>query len=147
MLERFQLFTVLVAKASRYIRKLKTEEMGDFNLKSAHVSCIYYLYTIGEMTATELCEVCYEDKSNISRSVDYLQVNGYIAFSDVQKRYKTPLRLTEKGKDVGKKLHDKITGILLSASEGISREEREIFYKSFEIINANLEKMCKRYEE
>jgi len=84
MKERFELFTVLIAKISRSIRKIKTEEMEEFDLKSPHVSCLYYLFKSNNLTATELCEICQEDKSAISRSLDYLESKGYTGtqFSD-----------------------------------------------------------------
>ncbi len=147
MLERFELFTVLVSRASRYIRRLKTEEMEDFALKSPHVSCLYYLYTMGAMTAKELREACGEDKANLSRSIDDLEKKGYIAPSAEGKGYKAPLRLTESGRALGEKISQKITEILHKASEGLTDEERKIFYKSFSLINDNLEKICKEYEE
>ncbi len=146
-MNRFQLFTVLVAKASRYVRKIKTEEMSDFQLKSGHVSCLYYLYAMGEMTATELCEACDEDKANISRSIEYLEKKGYIRPATVAKRYKTNLALTEKGTEVAERVNEKIEGILAQASEGLTEEEREGFYRSFARIDANLEKICKKYGE
>ncbi len=144
MIERFEAFTVLVAKASRYIRKLKTEEMSDFHLTSGQVSRLYYLYTMGEMTAKELCEVVGEDKGNLSRGLEFLEREGYVEAS-TEKKYKAPVRLTAKGNAVGEKIHEKISGILLEASEGLSDEERAIFYQSFAKINNNLEKICKKY--
>ena len=45
MTERFETFTVLINRISRKIRKIKIQEMADYNLRSAHVSCLYYLYT------------------------------------------------------------------------------------------------------
>lgn len=73
MENRFKLFTVLTSKISRCIRKIKTEEMDEFNLKSTHVSCLYYLYEENSLTAKELCDVCDEDKAAISRSLDYIE--------------------------------------------------------------------------
>ena len=78
MKERFETFTVLIAKISRNIRKIKNQEMAEYNLRSAHISCLYYLYLSEGMTATELCERCEEDKATISRSLDYLEKNGYL---------------------------------------------------------------------
>ena len=43
MEERYKSFTVLISGISRSIRRIKTEEMAEFNLKSPHVSCLYYL--------------------------------------------------------------------------------------------------------
>ena len=71
MQERFQTFTVLITKLNRCIRKIKTEEMAEFDLKSPHVSCLYYLYKADSLTAKELCDICEEDKANISRSFIY----------------------------------------------------------------------------
>ena len=78
MKERFETFTVLIAKISRNIRKIKNQEMAEYNLRSSHISCLYYLYLSKELTATELCDRCEEDKATISRSLDYLEKNGYI---------------------------------------------------------------------
>ena len=58
MEERFETFTVLIAKISRSIRRIKAEEMAEYDLKATHVNCLYYLYTVGELTAAELCERC-----------------------------------------------------------------------------------------
>ena len=58
MEERFETFTVLIARINRGIKRIKAEEMAEFGLKGPHVSCLYYLSCCGEMTAAELCERC-----------------------------------------------------------------------------------------
>ena len=78
MKERFETFTILINRISRNIRKIKNQEMAEYNLRSPHVSCLYYLYLSDGLTATELCERCEEDKATISRSLDYLETNGYL---------------------------------------------------------------------
>ena len=75
MNERFERFTVLITKISRNIRKIKNKEMADYDLRSPHVSCLYYLYVSESLTATDLCERCEEDKATISRSIDFLEKN------------------------------------------------------------------------
>ena len=69
MNDRFETFTVLISSVSRSIRRIKTETMAEYNLKSPHVSCLYYLYKRPGMTAAELCELCEEDKAAASRSI------------------------------------------------------------------------------
>ena len=54
----FRAFTVLIAKLSRSIRRIKSEEMAEFQLKGPHVSCLYYLYRTDGLTAAELSEQC-----------------------------------------------------------------------------------------
>ena len=78
MQERFETFTVLINRISRDIRKIKNQEMADYHLRSAHVSCLYYVYSLGSVTSAELCEHCEEDKATISRAVDYLETNGFL---------------------------------------------------------------------
>ena len=145
MENRFKLFTVLISKVNRCIKKIKAEEMAEFNLKSAHVSCLYYLYEEESLTAKELCDVCDEDKAAISRSIDYLETNGYLnCDSKTVKRYRSPLKLTEKGKLVAQKLSEKINRILAEAGFGLSDEHRAIFYNSLNLITNNLEKISNK---
>ncbi len=148
MEKRFETFTVLISNINRSIRKIKTEEMAEFNLKSPHVSCIYYLYKKTTLTAKDLCDVCDEDKAAISRSIDYLEKNNYLTCSsNAKKRYKAYLELTQKGKEVGQIIANKIDNILNIASGTLSEEDRIILYKSLSLINNNLQKFCENYEE
>jgi len=147
MQERFETFTVLINRISRNIRKIKIQEMADYNLRSAHISCLYYLYTNKGTTATELCERCEEDKATISRALDYLETNGYIICEAKNtKRYKSRLHLTEKGQEVGKKIADKIKDVLDAISGGLTEDERVAFYRSLSIISKSLEDVSKSGE-
>ena len=147
MKERFRTFTVLITKISRSIRKIKTGEMDELNLKSPHVSCLYYLHKMGAMPAKELCDICKEDKAAMSRSIRELEMNGYIECNtNLKKRYNSPLSLTEKGEKIGISIAEKVDRVLDLASEGLSDEKRIIFYESLELITENLEKLCKDYD-
>ena len=144
MTQRFETFTVLINRISRNIRKIKNQEMAEYNLRSAHVSCIYYLYINNGATATDLCERCEEDKATISRALDYLETNGYLTCeSSSAKRYKSRLILTDKGNEVGGKITDKINGVLDKVSTGLTEDERLEFYRSLSIISDSLEAVSK----
>lgn len=144
MQERFETFTVLINRISRNIRKIKNQEMAEYNLRSAHVSCLYYLYTNKGATATDLCERCEEDKATVSRALDYLERNGFLVRpSKSTKHYKSPLVLTDRGNEAGKKIADKIDGVLDAVSEGLTEEERVAFYRSLSIISESLEAVSK----
>lgn len=148
MEHRFETFTSLVTNLNRSIRKIKGAEMQSFNLKSPYVSCLYYLFKMGPLTAKELCDLCAEDKANMSRHIDYLEKNEYlICRTKLQKRYKTPIELTEKGMDVGEHIANKIDHVLFAASEGVSEENRRIMYESLAIVSRNLQKISKEYGE
>ncbi len=145
MEQRFETFTVLINRISRNIRKLKIQEMAEYNLRSAHVSCLYYLYSTEGLTATDLCERCEEDKATISRALDYLETNGYLTCeSQNAKRYKTPFVLTDKGQLVAKQIAERIDGILDEISIGLTEEERLSFYRSLTIISDSLDNMSNK---
>ena len=147
MEERFQAFTVLVSNLNRCIYKIKTEEIAEYNLKSSHVSCIYYIYRYGSLTPKELCDLCGEDKANISRALKYLEENQYLIINnDSNKKYQRPIVLTENGVKIGKHLSEKINEILSIASEGLSEEKRNIMYEGLSLINNRLNKICDEYE-
>ena len=146
MEKRFELFTTYIAKINRSIRRIKTEEMAEFDLKSPHVSCIYYLYKQNLLTAKQLCDICEEDKAAISRSIDYLEKNGLIKCSSkTEKRYKSPLSLTEKGQEIGNQVARVIDEVVDKASIGLTEQDREVFYKCLFVIANNLQKIEDEY--
>ena len=139
MQERFQTFTILIARLNRCIRKIKTEEMAELDLKSPHVSCLYYLYKSDSLTSKELCDICEEDKATISRGLDFLEENGFIVCeSKLSKRYKSPLVLTEKGTEVGKKITEKINFVLDEICIDLTDAQREEFYRCLSLISDSL---------
>jgi DNA-binding MarR family transcriptional regulator len=143
--ERFETFTVLINRISRNIKKIKNQEMAEYNLRSSHVSCLYYIYRNKGATATDLCERCEEDKATISRALDYLEKNEFITReANVSKRYKSPLILTEKGSEAGKKIADKIDNVLSAISGGLTEGERVAFYRSLSIVSESLEQCVEK---
>ena len=73
-------------------------------------------------------------------NLEYLEENEYITCeSKLAKRYKSPLSLTEKGRDVGKKIADKINYVLNEICIGLTEEERIEFYRCLNIISDSLE--------
>ncbi len=145
---RFETFTALITKISRNIRRIKTLEMAEFDLKSPHVSCLYHLYMAKGLTATALAEKCEEDKAAISRSLDYLEQNGFLVCdAEKSKRYKSRLTLTEKGEMVGREISRKVEGVLCDVSVGLSDRDREDFYRYLHIISQNLDDICKKLEK
>ncbi len=148
MEERYQMFTTLIVKCARAIKKIKSSEMSKFNLKGLHASCLYYVYIHNNaLTASELCDICDEDKANISRAIDMLGTQGFVVCdSKTQKKYNCPVSLTEKGKEIAKSVAERIDCIVSSASQGLSEENRRIFYASLTLLSNNLDRICKNYQ-
>ena len=153
MNDRFETFTVLISSISRSIRRIKSDTMAAYELKSPHVSCLYYLYKQSGMTAAELCEVCEEDKAAVSRSILFLEQKGYLIREssaerggrEVAKHYRTPLVLTEEGKRIAEEIAVKVDRVLEAVGQGVSEEDRAIMYRALEQINRNLRALCEEY--
>lgn len=145
MNDRFEKFTVLINRINRNIRKIENHEMINYNLRNSHISCLYYLYLFEELTSTELCEKCEEDKATISRSINFLEKGGYLKYdSQGRKKYKTPIVLTEKGREAGKRISDKVDSVLDEVSLELSEDERKSFYQSLTAISERLERISNR---
>ena len=137
---RFETFTGLITKIGRNVKKIKNREMAEYGLRSIHVSCLYYIGLLGEITATELTERCDEDKAAISRAVEYLEENGFVTCeSRSQKRYKSPLMLTEKGREANERICRKVDAVLDRVSDVLTEAERVSFYKNLALISDSLE--------
>ncbi len=146
MEERFETFTTLVTKINRNVRRIKNLEMAEYDLRGAHISCLYYLTLSEGLTATDLCERCEEDKATVSRALEHLEKNGYLTRDSVPaKRYKSPLLLTEKGREVGQRITEKVNHVLSEVSAVLSEEERIAFYQSLQIISDSLDEIVRQF--
>ena len=138
--ERFETFTSLIARISRNIRKIENNEMAEYKLRSVHVSCLFYLYSEAQLTATDLCDKCEEDKATISRALTYLENHGFLTCESKNlKRYKSPIVLTEKGLEVGKKIHEKIGHVLEGITFELDDTQRAEFYRCLTLVSERLE--------
>ena len=144
--QRYETFTLLIARISRAIRRIQHQEMADYGLRSAHIACLHTLYLQNGLTAAELCERCEEDKATISRALLRLEQEGYITGESAAKRYKTPLYLTEKGCAAAQSIADKIDRVLDEVSIVLTEEERIAFYHSLSTLCDHLELASKRRE-
>lgn len=148
MEERFEIFTVLMAKIRRNVQRIKNEEVAQYGLKSPHVSFLYYLRKHETLTAKELCVFCSEDKAAVSRSLLQLEQMGYIEYKDTtKKRYKTEICLTESGKKVAAEIVEKIDEYIEKIGGTLPEKDRLIFYKGLRTISKNLEKVCEGFED
>ena len=147
MKDRYQIFTGLITKISREIRRIKTEEMMLFGLSNTHVSCMYYLYKENALSAKELMDICLEDKAALSRTISHLEKNGYVECESLlKKRYNSALKLTTKGLEIAAQIAKKIDKILDFVGKGISETERQNMYNSLMVVSNNLDRYCGKYE-
>lgn len=135
----FRTFATLITGIYKSIRRIKAETMSEFHLKSPHVSSIYYLYRAKSMTVSQLSEASGEDKANVSRIIAYLEQNGFLSRdSENRKHYRVALSLTEKGREVGRRLCEKLDKLLQDASRGLSEESQKELFRCLSLIDKNL---------
>lgn len=147
MEQRYTTFSLLLLNISRCVQKIKNVEMGALGLKGKQVQCLFGLYNSPEgASPTKLCALCGEDKGSMSRTVKELAGRGLVYVDAASERkYKNPVRLTEKGEQVAGIVAERISAILEQGSAGISDEERTRLYRSLGIISKNLTEVCGGY--
>ena len=120
--------------------------MTEFGLKGTHVMCIYYLSRNPKgLTASQLSTVCEEDKAAISRTLSELGEKELINTDsdETKKKYRSVITLTEKGEGLAKKLDSLIGQWVNFGGDGLTDDEREVFYRSLEKISNNLKTKTK----
>ena len=137
MLQRFESFVTGITVCHKYIQRIKSMEMTEFGLKGTHVMCIYFLHhNEGGSTAAQLSQLCAEDKAAISRTVMTLQEQGYV--KSEEKKYRAQLHLTEAGLEVARRVDEVIARWVGVGGDGLTEEERTIFYRALDRISGNL---------
>ena len=137
MIQRFQSFVTGITACYKYIQRIKSLEMTELGLKGAHVMCLFFLHHHdGGLTAGQLCQLCSEDKAAISRTLATLQSQGYIRAGE--KKYRTPLYLTEKGVQTAQQVDALIQQWVGFGGDGLTEEDRAVFYRVLDTIAGNL---------
>lgn len=144
MLDRFEKFSLAIAEISRCWHKIAAEELAKYSLKSSHVTYLLTLYRYPEgLTAPRLAELCDRDKADVSRMLSILEAKGLVTKegSGVN-RYRGNLRLTPEGQAVAQELSHRAERAVEQAGEGLTEENRAIFYESLDTITKNLRRIC-----
>lgn len=145
-MKRFELFMITINQIYRSIQKLKNREMEKMGLKGTDIMCLLNLSRHEDgLTSAELCTLCVEDKAAISRAVSALMKNGMVVFLEPENhRYRAKLVLTEKGREVSERLLAYIGTAVTKSGDGLTEEEREVFYKALGKISDNLQQLCRQ---
>ena len=72
---------------------------------------------------------------------------GFLKGENTSKKYRKLISLNEKGKQIARKVAEKIDKIIKIASAQLSEEKRFAMYEGLALINSNLNKICKNYGE
>lgn len=129
--DRFAEFSYLTSNIARYIGRIKNDEMKKLGLKGTQVNCFFYLNeSPNGVTLTELYSLCGEDKASVSRAVKVLTEKGYVERrpGEENKKYKIPLVLTDRGKEIASYIDGKIEEIINADGGCLTEEEISSFY-------------------
>ena len=148
MEQRFETFTSLILNISRCVQKIKNVEMAALGLKGKQVQCLFALFNLDDgASLTALCELCGEDKGMMSRTLKELAAQGYVYVDEQKnKKYRNPVKLTQKGTEVANIVSVRISEMLDLGSMGISEVERERLYSTLTQISDNLTAICNNYK-
>ena len=143
MLERFEKFTQSIGLAYKYVGKIKSNHMSAYDLKGSHVMCIFFLGRHPDgLKATQLCELCQEDKGAISKTLNTLKKRGLVESSVGRlRKYRAVYTITEAGLEVYENVAVGIEDAVKKCGEGLTDEERNTFYSVLDKIIANLGRM------
>ena len=143
MIQRFEVFTFAISGIYREIQKIERIEMERYGLKGAYTQYLLAIAFRPEgMTAAKLCEICDKNKAAVSRILSEMENAGLILRS--ANPYKSLLTLTEKGKEAVEYVKERCSLATALAGEGLSDEDRSIFYTTLHRIASNLQKLSEQ---
>lgn len=144
MVTKFEQFSASVSCIYRCIQKIERVEMAKYGLKGPHAQCLLAMsrYPQG-ITSSQLCTVCDKDKAAISRTVAELEREGLVERTlKGSNRYRASLMLTAQGKAAAEHVDERARLAVEKAGEGMTDEQRAIFYTVLDLIAGHLQTIC-----
>lgn len=143
----YETFTGLIYGIYKEIQKIKNAEMEKVGLKGKQVQCFFHLYKNPDgLSLKQLCDLTGADKAAISRTIKELETLSYVHTSkSANKKYGNPVKLTEKGLETGNYIDGIINEMAFNAGKGLPEQDRKVLYDALELINLNLNEICKKY--
>jgi len=141
VIHRFERFASLITVIHRCLNKIMNDEMVKFGLKGTYALYLSAMYRYKDgITAARLCEVCDKNKAAVSRALAEMAELGLIKRENANNSsYRARITLTEKGKFAARYIRARAIIAVEKAGEGLSPDQRRIFYKSLELIATNLQ--------
>ena len=146
MLDRFERFSYAISEISRCWRKLASEELAKYGLKSPHATYLTTMYKYPDgITVPKFCEVSGKDKSDASRMIAILEEKGLARKKDVDgSLYRGLWILTEEGRIAAEQVCLRAGRAVELAGKDLTDETRDVFYKALESITSNLTLLSKQ---
>ena len=137
VIRRFEKFSMAMTEINRYWHKIAADELEKYGLKGPYVVYLTILMRYPDgITAAQLCDLSGRNKADVSRAVSDMEQKGLV--QRVGPGYRALISLTEEGSISAEHIKDRASKAVEHGSCGISDEEREICYRVFDLILANL---------
>lgn len=145
-MERFERFSFAISEISRYWHKLTAEEMEKYGLKGTHSVYLLAMYRYPDgITATQLCELCSKDKSDVSRMMSIMEKKGLVIKEGIhQNLYRGVFKLTKVGKKAARQVKSRASLAVEIAGRELNDETRTVFYQALESIVHNLRELSEK---
>ena len=146
---RFKKFSMLIDGIHKSVHNLKVTIAPHLGVKGVHILWIYELLGAPEgLTAAELAARNNINRSLISREIEALMKDGYVSsYNGDGPRYNEKLFLTERGKEIAKRICAEASVLQEAVDEGISAEELLSMYATLEKLNNNFKKIEKNMKK
>ncbi|MBM6867340.1 MarR family winged helix-turn-helix transcriptional regulator [Collinsella tanakaei] len=135
---RFEDFVGLVTLISKEISRIKTVEAAKLGLRGSDIMCLYYLGQNEEgLTGAELARESDVTRAAVSRTLAHLEEDGFVEVCGEQatgSRYRAPVRLTEKGRQVNAEANEIIRRVVTEVGEELGDIQRVQMYRSLNLI-------------
>lgn len=143
MVNRFETFVSSIASITRYIQKIERDVMAHYGLKGPHAQYLIAMNRFPHgITAAQLSAVCERDKAAVSRAISELESAELIQRPKAENSgYRALLTLTERGKHAAGQLIRTAELAVEQAGQGLTEENRTVFYAAFHQIASNLQHM------
>ncbi len=137
---RFEKFTLLIEGIHKCIHKIKGRKVPELGIKSVHVFWLYQLKGHPEgLTAAKIAAASMIDRSLVSREIEALKKDGYVAMNGSGRRYV----LTELGAQLADRITDMVIEVQSEVGKGITDEELSLFYSVLEKLHGGFERISK----
>ena len=144
MLERFFSFFNGISSIYRIVQKIEREEMEGYGLKGGYA---LYLATLIQypdgLTSAQLCDICDRDKAAVSRTISELEARGMVYRADTDTSYRAKILLTDAGREAAQYVCRKIAAAVELASQGLTEEDRAVFYAILTRFSENLQEISR----
>ncbi len=147
--DHLQPFYVTLADILKSVKKIKSQYMRRYDLRSSHVMVLYLLGRHPEgLTPTEIAEANAVDKALISRVTAELEERGLLSASVVPGgRYRTRIYPTPQGLEIANAIASAATDIQRQVSTDIPPEDLEVFYRTLFTLQENFHRITDPDEE